>query len=176
MATDLRTTRGSAGLPAPASAGRRRLPKGGLNGSESTWIWATASALFALYAVVSIRLHVRILSTGYDLGLNEQAVRGWAHLHWPIVEVEGPGFNQLGDHFSPILATIAPLYRVFPSAITLLVVQAALLALAVVPLAACAQRLLSRRAAMVVAAGYGLSWASPRRSASTSTRSPSRFR
>lgn len=158
MATDLRTKRGPDGLPASRPTGRFRIPVSVPARSDIAWIWATAVALFALYATVSIRLHQRILSSGFDLGLNEQAVRGWAHLGWPIVELEGPGMNQLGDHFSPVLALIGPFYRLFPTPITLLVVQAALLAVAVVPLASCAQRLLSRRAAVVVAAGYGLSW------------------
>lgn len=51
-----------------------------------------------------------------------------------------------------------PLYRLFPSPYTLLFAQAALLALAVVPLARQATRVLGRRAGHVIAFGYGLSW------------------
>jgi len=160
VATELRETRGRDEPPPPRRSvedGQCRPPPG-LTAPATAWIWAFACGLFALYAIVSVRLHLRMLSTGFDLGLNEQAVRGWAHGHWPIVELEGPGFNQLGDHFSPVLATIAPLYRVFPSPITLLLVQAALLAVAAVPLTAWAQRVAGRPAAVVVALGYGLSW------------------
>ena len=57
-----------------------------------------------------------------------------------------------------MLAALAPLYRLFPSPYTLLLAQAALLALAVVPLARQATRVLGRRAAHVIAFGYGLSW------------------
>jgi uncharacterized membrane protein len=158
MATDLRTTRGSPAVPAAGvsnwrSSLLRRLPR-----TDRIWIWATALALFAIYTTASVRLHLRMLSSGFDLGIYEQALRSWAHLHWPVVELEGPGFHQLGDHFVPILATLAPIYRVFPSPITLLVAQAALVAVAVVPLAGCAQRALGRGAAVVVAVGYGLSW------------------
>src|SRR5262245_52312200 len=90
MATDLRTTRGSAGVPAADSPSRRSSPPGGPARSDLTWIWATAAALFALYTTVSVRLHLRMLSSGFDLGINEQAVRSWAHFHWPVVELEGP--------------------------------------------------------------------------------------
>lgn len=124
----------------------------------TAWILALAGGLFALYALVSIRLHQRLLSTGFDLGIVEQAVRNYAHGNAPIVEVEGPGANLMGDHFSPIYALLAPLYRVFPSPVTILVAQALLFALAVVPLAGYAQRTSGRPAAVVVGLGYGLSW------------------
>ncbi len=124
----------------------------------TAWIWVMAAGLCTLYAVVSIRLHERMLSTGFDLGIFEQAVRSYAHGDLPVAEVNGPDFRVLGDHFSPVLALIAPIYRVFPTPVTLLVVQAVLFAVAVVPLAAYAQRTLGRTAAVVVGLGYGLSW------------------
>ncbi|MET7599095.1 DUF2079 domain-containing protein [Streptomyces sp. NPDC004082] len=99
-----------------------------------------------------------MLTTGYDLGIFEQAVRSYAHGHLPVSEVKGPGFPLLGDHFSPVLALIAPVYRLWPTAETLLVVQAALLSLAVVPLMRRASETGGRRAALVVGVGYGASW------------------
>ena len=131
--------------------GRRRPP-------DTAWIWALAVGLFALYATVSIRRHQRMLSTGFDLGIVEQAVRSYAEGNPPVVEVRGPGANLFGDHFTPLFAVLAPVYKVFPSPVTLLVVQALLLALAVLPIAAYAQRTLGRPAAVVVGLGYGLSW------------------
>jgi uncharacterized membrane protein len=158
MATDLRTARASAAARAEGSSSRRWSVVRRWATADHAWIWATALALFAIYTTVSVRLHLRILSSGFDLGIYEQALRSWAHLHWPVVELEGPGFHQLGDHFVPILATVAPIYRVFPSPVTLLVVQAALVAVAVVPLARCAQRMVGRGPAVVIAVGYGFSW------------------
>lgn len=124
----------------------------------TTWIWALAFALFALYTVVSVRTHQRMLSTGFDLGIFEQAVRSYAEGQLPVAELKGPEFALLGDHFSPALALLAPLYLIFPSPLTLLVAQAALLAVAVVPLAGYAQRTIGRGTAVVVGVGYGLSW------------------
>jgi uncharacterized membrane protein len=122
------------------------------------WVWIAACVLFVIYGAVSLRLHQRMLTTGYDLGIFEQGVRSYAHGHLPVSELKGPGFALLGDHFSPALALLAPFYRLWPSPLTLLAAQAVLLAVAVVPLALFAQRALGRRAAMGVAFGYGTSW------------------
>jgi uncharacterized membrane protein len=120
--------------------------------------WGLASVLFTLYAVTAVRAHRQLQTTGYDLGIFHQVVRSYAEGRMGVTEIKGPGFPQLGDHFSPILMVLAPVYRVFPSVITLLVAQAALMAVAVVPLAGWARRALGSGAALAVGAGYGLSW------------------
>ncbi|MFJ7066803.1 DUF2079 domain-containing protein [Streptomyces sp. NPDC101115] len=120
--------------------------------------WAWAAALCLLYATVAVRRHLLMRTTGYDLGIFEQAVRAYAEFRAPVVPLRGEDFNLLGDHFHPLLAVLAPLYRLFPSPLTLLVVQSALLALAAVPLVRWAVRAVGPRGAHAVAAGYGLSW------------------
>jgi uncharacterized membrane protein len=120
--------------------------------------WSLAALFFALYTALSVRAHQRMLTSGYDLGIFVQAVRGYSEGHPPISDLLGPGFNQLGDHFSPILATLAPIYRLFPTPVTLLVAQAALLALTVVPLMRWAARTLGTAAALVVGFGVGASY------------------
>lgn len=122
------------------------------------WIWGMAGALFLMYAAVSLRLHQRMLTSSYDLGIFEQVVRSYAEGHLPVSEVKGQGFPVLGDHFSPILALVAPFYRVWRETETLLVVQAALLAASVVPLTCWARRTLGGPAGAVIGACYGLSW------------------
>ncbi|MFF0292894.1 DUF2079 domain-containing protein [Kitasatospora sp. NPDC004614] len=120
--------------------------------------WGLAAGFFAFYAVFCLRRHGLLLTTGYDLGIFEQAVRSYAHFELPVTPLKGNGFNLLGDHFSPILLALVPFYLVWPAAETLLLGQAALLALAVVPISRWAQRELGRAAAVAVALGYGLSW------------------
>ncbi|GAB3286742.1 DUF2079 domain-containing protein [Parasphingorhabdus pacifica] len=120
--------------------------------------WAVAGLFFALYSAVSIREHHRMRSTGYDLGIFEQIVRSYSEGRAPVSELLGPGANALGDHFHPILALLAPLYLVWPSAEVLLLAQAALLALAIVPLMRWATRELGVRAALVVGFGMGASY------------------
>ncbi|MFE9422347.1 DUF2079 domain-containing protein [Kitasatospora sp. NPDC006697] len=120
--------------------------------------WCLAAVLFAGYGGFSVRRHQLLRTSGYDLGIFEQAVRGYAHGGAPVAALKGYGFNLMGDHFSPVLAVLAPVYRLFPSAVTLLLAQAALLAVAVVPLSRWAREQLGSRAALVVGAGYGGSW------------------
>ncbi|MFJ4781081.1 DUF2079 domain-containing protein [Streptomyces sp. NPDC088762] len=94
----------------------------------------------------------------WDLGIFEQAIRAYAHLNAPVADLKGPGANILGDHFSPIIALIAPVYRIFPGPVTLLVVQAALFALAAVPVTRAAVRILGHARGVAVGVAYGLSW------------------
>jgi uncharacterized membrane protein len=122
------------------------------------WIWAMAGALFVMYAAVSLRLHQRMITSSYDLGIFEQVVRSYAEGHLPVSEVKGQDFPVLGDHFSPILALVAPFSWVWRGAETLLVVQAALIAVSVVPLALWARRTLGGPAGAVIGTCYGLSW------------------
>ncbi|MFE9765387.1 DUF2079 domain-containing protein [Streptomyces sp. NPDC005808] len=107
---------------------------------------------------LSLRLHQRMLSNAFDLGIFEQVIRSYADGHLPVSEVKGPDFPVLGDHFHPVLALVAPLYRLWPSPQVLLVVQAALIAASVLPLAMWARRALGSGAAAVIGTCYGLSW------------------
>lgn len=68
----------------------------------------TAAALFVVFFAVS-GLRFRAMATSsWDLGIFEQAVRAYAHLRAPVADLKGPGTNLLGDHFSPVLALLAP--------------------------------------------------------------------
>ncbi|MER6401698.1 DUF2079 domain-containing protein [Kitasatospora sp. NPDC001603] len=120
--------------------------------------WGVTLTLFLVYAFFTARRHELLLTSGYDLGIFEQGVRGYAEGRGPIVELKGPGFNLLGDHFSPALATLAPFYWLWPSAKTLLLAQAATMAVAAVPISRWALRGLGPVAAVVTGLGYGLSW------------------
>ncbi|WUH93202.1 DUF2079 domain-containing protein [Streptomyces sp. NBC_00433] len=120
--------------------------------------WLLATGFLALYSALSLSRYRRMETMSWDLGIFEQAVRGYARLHAPVADLKGPGFNELGDHFSPITALIAPLYRLFPTPVTLLVAQALLFALSVVPVTRTAGRLLGRGRGLALGAAYGLSW------------------
>ncbi|MEV6976330.1 DUF2079 domain-containing protein [Kitasatospora sp. NPDC093806] len=120
--------------------------------------WGLAGLFAVLYGCVAVNRHRRILTQAYDLGIFEQAVRAYAHGEAPVVLLKGPGYHLLGDHFHPLLATLAPLYRVFPSAVTLLLAQAVLMALAVVPLTRWASEVGGWRLGAAVGALTGVSW------------------
>ncbi|MGW0390320.1 DUF2079 domain-containing protein [Streptomyces sp. NPDC003042] len=126
---------------------------------ETTWwIWALAGVLFFAYLALSLRIHERLLSRSFDLGIFVQVVRSYAEGHLPVSEIKGPDFPVLGDHFSPILALMGPLYWLWPSVKVLLVAQAALVAGSMLPLAFWARRTLGSAAAAVIGVCYGVSW------------------
>ncbi len=93
-----------------------------------------------------------------DLALFEQAVKRYAHFQAPIVNLKGSGYNLLGDHFHPMLAVLAPVYRVFPYPQTLLACQAFLIALSIVPVTRAAIRITGLAAGTCVGLAYGLSF------------------
>lgn len=70
-----------------------------------------------------------LTAPSWDLGIFTQLADAYAHGRAPIVEIKGPNFNLLGDHFHPILVLLAPPYWLWPSPLTLLLVQDALFAL-----------------------------------------------
>ncbi|MFB0631112.1 DUF2079 domain-containing protein [Streptomyces sp. AB3(2024)] len=138
----------------PPAAGRARLAAAAVRRAP----YALVGVLFLAYATLSVCRHRRMEESSWDLGIFEQAVRAYAHFRAPVVDLKGPGALVLGDHFSPVTALIGPLYRVFPSPLTLLVVQAALLALSALPVTRAATRLLGQARGLAVGAAYGLSW------------------
>ncbi len=120
--------------------------------------WLIALAAFAAYTTLSVFRYLRLAPGSWDLGIYTQYVRQAAHLHAPVVTIRGAGFNLLGDHFQPIVTLIAPFYRLFPSPVTLLVAQALLTAVSVVPVCRAARALLGTGVSRVIGAAYGFSW------------------
>jgi uncharacterized membrane protein len=140
---------GPAGQPdaAPPDAGRPdRVP------------WLIALAVFATYLPISVFRYLRLDPTSWDLGIFTEYVKQYADLHAPIVDIRGAGINLLGDHFHPIVALIAPFFRVFPTPITLLVAQALLAAVSVIPVSRAGADLLGKGAGRAIGAAYGFSW------------------
>ncbi|GAB2928462.1 DUF2079 domain-containing protein [Micromonospora polyrhachis] len=134
------------GTPWQRLASRRALP------------YLLAGIAFVLYEVLSVVRHLTGRTTGYDLGIFEQVVRNYAHFDTPVSALKGPGVNILGDHFSPILAALGPVYLLFPSPVTLLTVQAAAFALSVVPITRLAIRASGVGLGGILGAAYALSW------------------
>jgi uncharacterized membrane protein len=117
-----------------------------------------ALVAFAAYSVVSVSHYVRLDPGSLDLATFTEAVRGYAHLHAPVADIASPGLNLLGDHFHPVLALIGPFFRLFPTPVTLLIAQALLVAISVIPVSRAATALLGTTAGRLVAAAYAFSW------------------
>jgi uncharacterized membrane protein len=114
--------------------------------------------VFGAYLVISLYRLLTLTPSSWDLGIYTEYIKQYAHLHGPIVDVRGPGFNLLGDHFQVIVALIAPFFRVFPTPVTLLVVQALLTAVSVFPVVAAGSHVLGRGAGRAIGFAYGFSW------------------
>ncbi|MGI8328718.1 DUF2079 domain-containing protein [Actinomadura scrupuli] len=131
-------------------------------GPRAAWpprpVYLTALPFFVLYTLYSLLRHAQLGTAGFDLGIFDQAVRAYANFDAPVVPLKGPGFNLLGDHFHPALIVLVPLYWLWADARMLLIAQAALMAISVVPIARLAIGRLGVRAGLAVAAAYGLSW------------------
>jgi len=120
--------------------------------------WLIALAVFATYLPISLFRYLRLDPTSWDLGIFTEYVKQYAGLHAPIVDIRGAGINLLGDHFHPIVALIAPFFRVFPTPVTLLVAQALLAAVSVIPVSRAGAHLLGTGAGRAIGAAYGFSW------------------
>jgi uncharacterized membrane protein len=120
--------------------------------------WLIALGVFVVYAAISLSRYLQLAPGSWDLGIFTEYVRQLAHLRAPVVNIRGTGFNLLGDHFQPIVGLIAPVFLIFPSAVTLLMVQALLTAVSVIPVSRAAAALLGTGAGRMIGAAYGLSW------------------
>ena len=126
---------------------------------RADWVpWLIALGVFTACAAISLSRYFQLAPGSWDLGIFTEYVRQLAHLRAPVVNIRGTGFNLLGDHFQPIVGLIAPLFLIFPSAATLLVVQALLTAVSVVPVSRAAAFRLGTGAGRMIGAAYGLSW------------------
>ncbi|MHA7270215.1 DUF2079 domain-containing protein [Arthrobacter sp. HLT1-20] len=113
---------------------------------------------FAVYSVYSWLQWQSFTIRSWDLGIFTQLAKDYASLRPPIVSLKGEGYNLLGDHFHPLLVLLAPFYRIFPNAYTLLVVQNMLLAISVVVVCHFAIKRLGKIAGMCLGVAYALSW------------------
>jgi len=132
-------------------------------------VWVLVALTAAAYSVFALERYYAFRDGSYDLVIFDQAVRSYAHFQPGISIIKGvhngfgPQFSVLGDHWSPILASLAPLYWIYNGPQTLLVAQAVLFALAIPPLWLFTRRAFGGGHGAVVAAylvsvAYLLSW------------------
>jgi uncharacterized membrane protein len=146
--------------PGPAARPRRSLITARSGPPRPIWWapWLLAGFVCAVYLALSVFKYLQLSPSSWDLGIFTEQVKQYAHLHAPVADVRGAGFNLLGDHFSPIVALIAPFFLLAPSPLTLLVAQAALTAVSVLPVTWVAAEKLGRRAGLAIGLAYGFSW------------------
>lgn len=81
---------------------------------------------FLFFSTLAILKHKSFYSTGLDLGIYDQTVYGYSKgkMYDSIM-----GFHVLGDHIELILFLIAPLYLIFKTPITLIIIQSILISI-----------------------------------------------
>ncbi|HEV2536451.1 MAG TPA: DUF2079 domain-containing protein [Streptosporangiaceae bacterium] len=143
------------------AAGTWRL--GALWRRSSVKVGVLTAAAAVAYCLDSLILFRRFLASTFDLVIFDQGIRGYAHLAAPVSlargvsDGQGAHFMLLADHWSPVLALLAPLYRIHDGPGTLLVAQAVLFALAIPPLWVYTRRRLGPGAAYFTCVAYALS-------------------
>lgn len=121
-------------------------------------------ATAALYGVFSLQQYRHLQTSTYDSVIFDQAVRAYSHFSLPVVPVKGVHnelgrhFVLLGDHFSPILALLAPLYWFWADVPAMLLAQAALFASSVPLVWRAVRRLLGTAPAYLIGVAYAGSW------------------
>jgi uncharacterized membrane protein len=163
---DIRTTTKPTVDAAPQDPGERARSH-----RTANWVavWVLTALVAAGYNLFSLGQYYTFRTSADDLLIFDEAIRSYSHfkpgisLFFGFHENFGPNFSLLGDHWSPILIVLAPLYWVFNSPETLLVVQAVLFALAIPPLWVFTRRAFggdgkATAAAYLVSVAYAVSW------------------
>lgn len=120
--------------------------------------WVTAGLAFVAYWLYATLQWRRFESPSWDLTIFTQLLQRYAAFEAPIVTVKGADYNLWGDHFHPLLMVLTPFYAAFPSAYTLLVLQAALTAISVFFVAKTADEHLGRAGGWLIGGAYAFSW------------------
>jgi uncharacterized membrane protein len=157
-------------LEGPEYARRQRAVGSRRSAVHLGGVAALTTLIAAIYSGFSLVLYGTYRESSYDLVTFDQAIRSYAHFHLGISIIKGvhngvgSNFSLLGDHFSPILATLAPFYWIYDGPQTLLIAQAVLFALAIPPLWIFTRRAFggsgwkATTAAYLICVAYGLSW------------------
>lgn len=113
------------------------------------WLWALVGLYTFVFFYLGLARHAALNTYALDLTVYQQAFTNWG-LFSAIL-----GKGLMADHFSPVLYLLSPVLRVFNSPLLLLLLQAAALSLAAVPLYRLARRLgLEEIPALVLAFVY----------------------
>lgn len=151
---------------APAGAGRPPTARDASRGSRAgeraralpiaSVVRAVALAWGVVFAALGALVHESFLSARYDLGNYVQAIDNTAHGRLLEATTQhGDQFTRLGVHVEPILLLFAPIWRLWPSPLLLVVLQPLVLAAGALPTYWLARKHLgSERQASVFAAAY----------------------
>ena len=115
-----------------------KLPASAPKKTDKLWLWLTAGLAAAFFAFVSVWTVARVLSFSaptYDFGIFAQMFYNMKESGLPLTTVERDGLlSHFHVHMSPIYYLMLPFYCIVPRPETIQVLQAAVMASAVIPL------------------------------------------
>lgn len=109
------------------------------------WIYSDYS-LFLIIALIyifiisglAIMSHYSFYTNAWDLGIYAQALYStlnyWKPLYYTVEAIGNPSRSLFGIHFSPFLLLLVPVYAIYQSPITLLVLRPIAISLGLIPL------------------------------------------
>ncbi len=109
-----------------------------------------------LYLLITLQLYLKFNTYAFDLGIYDQKVWRYSQFLPPYNSILG--MNNFADHFEPILAVVALLYRIWNNVVMLLIFEAVIVALGFIPVFLIAKKYLkSNLSALFISYGYLLS-------------------
>jgi uncharacterized membrane protein len=126
---------------------------------RSNWIfYIIVLGYIIVLSTVTILKHHAFLTSGFDLGLVNQAFSTTlfdGKLFYETADLSfNPGGSFFGVHFSPILFLLLPFYAIYPSVENLLVMQTVILALGAFPIYWMSRDKLGKKVGLLVAIVY----------------------
>jgi uncharacterized membrane protein len=124
------------------------------------YLWLLVLIVAFLYSSLSILRHRHFQSSAFDLGIFDQAIWQYSEFRAPYISVRSNRLteNILGDHFHPSLVLLAPLYWLTDRVEALLIAQALLFAIAIVPIFLFTEKRLGQMAGYLFAISYSIFW------------------
>ena len=128
-----------------------------LIGANKALFLAVFGYIIALSTFTILR-QAAFLTSGFDLGIFNQAFSTTLHQHKLFYETGDLSFNPNGSffgvHFSPILFLLLPFYAIWPTPENLLIMQTIILALGAIPLYWIASSKLGKNVGLLTALIY----------------------
>ena len=99
-------------------------------------LFSSSTTAYTLFmSALSVARHNGFMTHAFDLGIHDQAIYNILHGGTMRTTLYGPyAIDYIGDHFSPILFLVAPIYALYQDARTLLVLQSFFLAAGAIPI------------------------------------------
>ena len=116
--------------PSPIAAHPDAVPSAARIPRPDAAFYVTAAAIFVIFLLPKIFQHAGAHTGDLDTGV-------YSNLAWALTHGEGfsgstLGRHHLGEHFSPVMLLVAPLYLIWSSAYVLMILQAIAITLTVV--------------------------------------------